>query len=219
MSAVSFSWERFQAVPLVGILRNIPLADLRELLPRYAQSDLTTLEITMNTPGAPDLIRYALDHGGEALNVGAGTVCTLRDLEAALAAGAQFVVTPVVSLPVIQACRERGVPVFPGAFTPTEIYQAWEAGASMVKVYPAATLGADYLRHVKAPLDGVKLLPTGGITLENLGDFLNAGADGVGVGSPLFRQTFLQARDWDGLAAHFRAFAEQVRRPVETESV
>lgn len=209
MNANSFSFERFQAVPIVGIIRNLSPEIVRELLPVYAQSGLTTLEITMNTPGAGDIIRNALDwNAQQRLNIGAGTVCTLTDLDNALAAGAQFIVTPVLNPAIIQSCVERRIPVFPGAFTPSEIYQAWELGATMVKVYPAATLGPDYLKHIKAPLNDVKLLPTGGITLENISAFLKAGADGVGVGSPLFVQKYIQNRNWDALSVHFRKFAQ-----------
>ncbi|WP_128545327.1 bifunctional 4-hydroxy-2-oxoglutarate aldolase/2-dehydro-3-deoxy-phosphogluconate aldolase [Larkinella soli] len=208
MNIPKFSWARFEAVPLVGILRSLPPGLVRQLVPVYLESGLTTLEITMNTPGAGEMIGDTLKRFGDSLNVGAGTVCTLSDLEVALAAGAQFIVTPVLHPPVIEACRERGIPVFPGAFTPTEIYQAWGLGASMVKVFPAATLGPDYLRQVKAPLDQVRLLPTGGITLDNLGAFRKAGAAGVGVGSPLFRNDLIRAGDWAGLRAHFESFVK-----------
>ena len=209
MTSAAFSIERFQAAPIVGIVRNLLPATVKKLLPLYVQSGLTTLEITMNTPGAGDMIRDALEHHVDTLNIGAGTVCTLTDLDNALAAGAQFIVTPIIKPAVIQACVERGIPVFPGAFTPSEIYQAWELGATMVKVYPAASLAPDFLRHIKAPLNDIKLLPTGGITLENITAFREAGADGVGVGSPLFVQKLINEQNWPALVAHFRGFASK----------
>ena len=111
---------------------------------------------------------------------------------------------------LIRYCVNHEVPVFPGAFTPSEIYKAWIAGASLVKVFPAKTLGPDYIRDVKAPLDQLKLLPTGGIDLANIGSFKKAGADGFGVGSPLFDKNLIREKNWDGLQAHFAKFVELV---------
>lgn len=209
MSDNPFSWTRFSQTPLVGIVRNLPVDDVIALLPLYRDAGLTTLEITLNTPGAANLIRYARDHYNH-LNVGAGTVCTPHDLDRALAAGAQFIVAPIVSKPVIQSCVGQGIPIFPGAFTPTEIYEAWSLGAAMVKVFPATSLGPGYVKDVKAPLNQVKLLPTGGVTLSNMVDFMRAGADGVGIGSQLFDRALIQAKDWTGLTAHFRKFVKQL---------
>ncbi|MDB5240172.1 MAG: 2-dehydro-3-deoxyphosphogluconate aldolase/4-hydroxy-2-oxoglutarate aldolase [Spirosoma sp.] len=215
MSDSQFSWPLFDKAPLVGIVRNLPAIDVIQLLPLYQESGLTTLEITMNTPGAEDLIRYARQHYANDLNVGAGTVCTTDDLTRALAAGAQFIVSPIVSKPVIQECVGQGVPVLPGAFTPTEVYEAWSLGASMVKVFPATSLGPGYIKDLKAPLSQIKLLPTGGVTLSNLADFFRAGADGVGVGSQLFNKGLIQEKDWTGLKAHFQEFAKLM--PANTD--
>jgi 2-dehydro-3-deoxyphosphogluconate aldolase/(4S)-4-hydroxy-2-oxoglutarate aldolase len=107
------------------------------------------------------------------------------------------------------------VPVFPGAFTPTEIYEAWSLGASMVKVFPATSLGPGYIKDLKAPLSQIKLLPTGGVTLSNLADFFGAGADGVGIGSQLFDKRLIQDKNWTGLKAHFQEFATKL--PAHTD--
>jgi 2-dehydro-3-deoxyphosphogluconate aldolase/(4S)-4-hydroxy-2-oxoglutarate aldolase len=111
---------------------------------------------------------------------------------------------------IIRACVKKEIPIFPGAFTPSEIYEAWSEGASMVKVFPAATLGADYIKDVKAPLGQVKLMPTGGIDLENIESFKKAGAEGFGVGSPLFKKNLIRDKDWNGLKEHFKKFVEKV---------
>src|SRR5690606_18081736 len=103
----------------------------------------------------------------------------------ALDAGAQFVVTPITDEEVISACVERDIPIFPGAYTPTEIYKAWSLGASMVKVFPASKLGPDYIKEVLAPLQQIHLMPTGGVGLENMEAFYKAGAKGFGIGSQL----------------------------------
>ncbi|GAB3901000.1 bifunctional 4-hydroxy-2-oxoglutarate aldolase/2-dehydro-3-deoxy-phosphogluconate aldolase [Larkinella knui] len=214
MSQTNFSWDLFAKAPLIGIVRNVAAEDVVEMLPIYRKSGLTTIEITLNTAGAEDLIRYALEHESTGLNIGAGTVCTEQDLERALAAGAQFIVTPIINETVIRACVERGVPIFPGAFTPSEIYKAWSLGATMVKVFPAATLGPAYLKEVKAPLNQVKLVPTGGISLANMTDFLKAGADGLGVGGHLFDSGLILKKDWTGLGFHFEKFVNQLN-PVK----
>lgn len=210
MSERTFSWELFNKAPLVGIIRNISPEDVKRILPIYREAGLTTVEITMNTPGATDMIRYALENERYGLNIGAGTVCTKEDLEAALEAGAQFVVTPVISKKVIKSCVKKGIPVFPGAFTPTEIYNAWTMGASMVKIYPATSLGPEYIKDLKAPMNQLKLLPTGGVGLENMSAFLKAGANGLGVGGQLFDKKLIQEKDWDGLKAHFLQFAQKL---------
>nr|WP_295933862.1 bifunctional 4-hydroxy-2-oxoglutarate aldolase/2-dehydro-3-deoxy-phosphogluconate aldolase [uncultured Dyadobacter sp.] len=210
MSERTFSWELFNKAPLVGIIRNISPEDVKRILPIYREAGLTTVEITMNTPGASDIIRYALESEHYGLNIGAGTVCTKDDLEAALEAGAQFIVTPVISKKVIKSCVKKGIPVFPGAFTPTEIYNAWTMGASMVKIYPATSLGPEYIKDLKAPMNQLKLLPTGGVGLENMSAFLKAGANGLGVGGQLFDKKLIQEKDWDGLKAHFLQFAQKL---------
>lgn len=210
MSERTFSWELFNKAPLVGIIRNVSPEDVKRILPIYREAGLTTVEITMNTPGATDMIRYALENEHYGLNIGAGTVCTKDDLNAALDAGAQFIVTPVLSKKVIKSSVRKGVPVFPGAYTPTEIFQAWSWGASMVKIYPATALGPGYIKDVKAPMNQLKLLPTGGVSLENMEAFLKAGANGLGIGGQLFDKKLIQDKNWDGLKAHFLQFVQKL---------
>ncbi|WP_342086383.1 bifunctional 4-hydroxy-2-oxoglutarate aldolase/2-dehydro-3-deoxy-phosphogluconate aldolase [Dyadobacter sp. OTU695] len=210
MSEHTFSWELFNKAPLVGIIRNVSPEDVKRILPIYREAGLTTVEITMNTPGATDIIRYALENEHYGLNIGAGTVCTKDDLDAALEAGAQFIVTPVLSKKVIKSCVKKGIPVFPGAYTPTEIFNAWSLGASMVKIYPATALGPGYIKDLKAPMNQLKLLPTGGVSLENMEAFLKAGANGLGIGGQLFDKKLIQDKNWDGLKAHFLQFVQKL---------
>jgi len=201
-----FSWELFRKAPIVGIIRNIAMEDIVKILPIFREAGLTTVEITMNTPDASKMIRYALENESEGLNIGAGTVCTKDDLEDALEAGAQFIVTPVINKKVIKSCVKKEIPIFPGAFTPTEIYNAWTLGASMVKIYPATSLGPEYIKDLKAPMNQLKLLPTGGVSLENMAAFLKAGANGLGIGGQLFDKKLIQEKNWDALRDHFRQF-------------
>ena len=206
----NFSWELFTKTPIVGIIRHITAEQVSQILPIYQDAGLTTVEITMNTPGAETIIQEALSLHPTGLNIGAGTVCSEADLERALAAGAQFIVTPVINKKVIKACVKADVPIFPGAFTPTEIYKAWDLGATMVKVFPTTALGPAYIKDIKAPLNHIKLLPTGGISLANIKSFMQAGADGLGIGSQLFDTQLIDKKDWLGLKAHFRAFIDQL---------
>ncbi|PWJ60240.1 2-dehydro-3-deoxyphosphogluconate aldolase/(4S)-4-hydroxy-2-oxoglutarate aldolase [Dyadobacter jejuensis] len=205
-----FSWDLFDKAPIVGIVRNLTLEELKIILPLYREVGLTTIEITMNTPQAAELIAYAVDHESEGLNIGAGTVCTEADLKVALAAGAQFIVTPIIAPKVIKKCVKKNIPVFPGAFTPTEIYKAWDLGAPMVKVFPATALGPSFISDLKGPLQQIKLLPTGGVNLENIREFKRAGADGYGLASQLFNKTMIAQRDWEALKRHFSQHLEML---------
>lgn len=210
MSKTKFSWELFYKVPIVGIVRGQSPETVAEILPVFIEAGLTTIEITMNTPGAEEIIRKCVENYSGSLNIGAGTVCKKKDLRKAIKAGAQFIVTPIVSKKLIRSCVKKELPIFPGAFTPTEIYKAWSLGASMVKVFPARTLGADYLKDVKAPLHQIRLLPTGGIDIDNIESFKKSGADGYGIGSPLFKQSLIETKDWNGLKEHLKRFVEKV---------
>lgn len=211
MDQRSFSQELFNKAPIVGIIRNLSLEELKQILPIYREAGLTTIEITMNTPGAEEMIRYAVDNENDGLNIGAGTVCTKEDLENALEAGAQFIVTPVINKKIIKSCAKKSIPIFPGGYTPTELYNAWSYGATMVKIYPATSLGPEYIKDLKAPLNKLKVLPTGGISLENMNDFLKAGSDGLGIGSQLFDKKMIAEKDWTGLKAYFEKFVANLK--------
>jgi len=206
-----FSWELFDKMPVIGIIRNLTVADINFVLPIYKQAGFTTIEITLNTPEALSVISsLALEYNGE-LNVGAGTVCTLDDLTDAVNAGANFIVTPIFKAEVVKKCVSMEVPIFPGAFSPTEIYEAWELGASMIKLYPASVVGPAYVSAVLAPLNKVKLMPTGGIHLSNMLAFMKAGATSLGIGSELFDKKIIQKRDSEAMLNHFTLFAQQMQ--------
>jgi 2-dehydro-3-deoxyphosphogluconate aldolase / (4S)-4-hydroxy-2-oxoglutarate aldolase len=197
-------------VPIVGIIRNLSFDTIEKILPIYLSAGLTTIEITMNTQAAEEIIRFAADKYKGQLNVGAGTVCNTDELDLAIRAGSQFIVTPILDPDVVRACVSKNIPVFPGAYTPTEIYQAWKLGASMVKVYPATSLGPEYIKDVKAPLNKIKLMPTGGINLDNIQTFIKAGADGLGIGSQLFDKTLIKDENWEGLELHFKQYVSKL---------
>lgn len=207
-----FFKELFDKMPLVGILRGFPAAQMEKMSEIYAEAGLTTLEITMNTKGAADTIASLVRAVKGKLNVGAGTVCNMEDLDQALSAGAQFIVSPIIDEAVIRKCAALDVPVFPGAYTPSEIYRAWSLGATMVKVFPAGKLGPDYIKEVLAPLDQIQLMPTGGISLDNMQAFMRAGAKGFGIGSALIPKRLVENEDWEGLRNHFTGFVSKYKK-------
>ncbi len=207
----SFNDALFRETPVVGILRFFPREQVEKLVPAVLAGGVCHLEVTMNSAGAEDLIRLARELVGEGGNVGAGTVTTLDELRRALGAGASFIVTPIVVPEVIRACVALGVPVMPGAMTPTEIFTAWELGATLVKVFPADSLGPGFIKAVKAPLPQVRLMPTGGVTVETLPAFQRAGADAFGVGGPLFDPRQAAAGNWDWFQHQASRFAAAYR--------
>ena len=150
------------------------------------EGGVSVLEITMTVPGAIALIEQVSRRYGTEAVVGAGTVLDPETARTCISSGAQFVVSPALNFEMIQYCRDEGVVVMPGALTPTEVVQAWNAGADFVKVFPAGAVGgASYIKALKAPLPQIELVPTGGVSLKTAGDFIRAGAAALGVGTHL----------------------------------
>jgi len=195
-------------LPIVGILRGFSTAQVVEIVHAAVRGGLRNLEITMGSPNTPEQIREARAIAGDRICIGAGTVLNCDLLTQALDAGAAFIVTPVVNVDVIERCVARKIPVFPGAYSPAEILRAWELGATMVKVFPAETLGPGYVKAIKAPLPQVKLMPTGGVDLKTICAYKKAGADGFGIGGPLFDRTHVEGGDWNWIEAQCHAFVE-----------
>jgi 2-dehydro-3-deoxyphosphogluconate aldolase/(4S)-4-hydroxy-2-oxoglutarate aldolase len=157
---------------------------------------ISVFEITMTVPDALAVIRSVVEQFGDRATVGAGTVLSASDALACMDAGAQFVVSPGLDLATIEAVHARGLPVMPGALTPTEIITAWKAGADMVKIFPCSAVGgARYLRALRGPLPDVKMLPTGGVSLSTAQDYIEAGAAALGLGSELVDVSALEAGD------------------------
>ncbi|SNR16582.1 bifunctional 4-hydroxy-2-oxoglutarate aldolase/2-dehydro-3-deoxy-phosphogluconate aldolase [Tenacibaculum jejuense] len=206
----SFSWNLFNEAPVVGIVRGLSKEITLNIAKTLLEAEFYTLEVTMNTEGALELINE-LTKQFPKLNIGAGTVCTLDDCKNAIKAGAQFIVTPIIDEDVITYCVSENIPVFPGAYTPTEIYKAWSLGASAVKVFPATQLGSKYIKDVLAPLNEIKLLPTGGVSKDNITSFFNAGAVGVGMGSSLLHKEYIATQNFTALKEHFVAIKQEIQ--------
>ena len=177
---------------------------LRLVIDALAEGGVRALEVTMTVPRATDLIRELAPALPDEFLLGAGTVIDPETARAVIDAGAQFVVSPVFRPDVIHACHEREIPMCPGCFSPTEILAAHECGADIVKVFPATALGPQFIKDVRAPLPQVKLMPTGGVTIENAGDWIRAGAVAVGIGSALVDAWAVENGRFDIIAANAR---------------
>jgi len=195
---------KFKKTPFLGILRGIKSDLLEPLLSAVVASGLKTIEVTMNTPGAAELIRKAVKVSGGKLMIGAGTVVNMKSMQAALDAGATFIVSPVLIEDIVGYCANNKIPVFPGALTPQEIYSAWNAGATMVKVFPAKMFGAAYFKEVKAPLQDIKLLACGGVKPENIKDYFACGADAVAFGASVFKKEWFKDKDFKSIEQSMR---------------
>ncbi len=168
------------------------------------------IEVTMTTPGALAIIEQARARYSQDVFFGAGTVLDPESARASILAGAQFVVAPSLNPGVIELCHRYSIPVFPGAYTPTEILAAWEQGADMVKVFPASVGGPGFIKALRAPLPQIEMVPVGGVNLGNTADFIRAGASAVGVGGELLDAKLLEAKDWLALTGRARSFVEAV---------
>lgn len=177
---------------IIAIIRGVPGKYLHEVLDGMERGGIRCVEIALNSPDALDMIRECKQRGS--LLVGAGTAMKREDTLQAIRAGADFVLSPVVSEPMIKACLENGVLPIPGAYTPTEIIGACGMGAELIKVFPAGRYGAAYIRSLLAPLNRLKLLPVGGISAENAADYLRAGAYAIGIGSGLVDLHFTEGK-------------------------
>ena len=205
-------FELIKKSRLVAIIRLERLDHAQELVNVLLDAGARCLEFTLTNPDAPRWIRRLLDEdkrfeNGEAC-IGVGSVRNVEEAKLVLDAGAQFVVTPITSVKVIEVCVQRKVPIASGAFTPTEIATAWDAGANIVKVFPARVLGPGYIRDVLAPLPYLPLMPTGGIDASNAGEYLRAGAIAVGVGGQLCPANLVEKKDWDTILQSAKRIVE-----------
>jgi len=195
----------------VAVIRMTDAAKLAQAAAALRKGGVTALEVTMSVPGAVEIIRAMARDKEPGVLVGAGTVLDAGTASDVIAAGADFVVSPITDGDMIMACREAEILVVPGAFTPTEIVAAWRAGADIVKVFPATSLGPQFFRDLRGPLPQIRLMPTGGVTLENAREFLAAGACCVGIGTALLDKKLIDADDWEGLASRARRLVESLR--------
>jgi 2-dehydro-3-deoxyphosphogluconate aldolase/(4S)-4-hydroxy-2-oxoglutarate aldolase len=201
---------KVEALGVVAVIRLKDPARLRAVVDAMMEGGVRALEVTMTVPRAIELIRELAPALPAGFLLGAGTVTDPVTARAVIDAGASFVVSPVFRPDVIAACHERDVPAMPGCFSPTEILAAHECGADIVKVFPATMLGPQFIKDVRAPLPQVKLMPTGGVTLDNAGDWIRAGAVAVGLGSALVDVAAIDGNRFDVITANARRVVASV---------
>lgn len=201
--------EQLREIGFIAIVRAGSSDGLIEAAGALWDGGVRAMEVTLNTPGALRVIAE-IRRARPTMLCGVGTVLQAADAVAAIGAGAQFVITPTLQLDTIAACRERGVPVCPGCASPTEMLAAHRAGADFVKVFPAGTFGLAHIRAVMEVMPQLRLVPTGGVTPENVGEFFRAGCAAVAVGAKLVSKEILAEKNWTGLAETARRYVEAV---------
>jgi 2-dehydro-3-deoxyphosphogluconate aldolase / (4S)-4-hydroxy-2-oxoglutarate aldolase len=204
--------QRVLDAGIVAVVRAPDPAGLVDVIRALAAGGVTVAEVTLPVPNALDVVREAKKALGDSVLLGAGTVLDPETCRAALLAGAEFIVAPTLNLDVIRLCRRYDRLVMPGAFTPTEVLAAWEAGADVVKVFPAEVVGPAFFKALRGPLPQIRLMPTGGVDLNTAADFLTAGACCLGVGSQLVDPKLVAARAFDQLRDLAAKYVEVVRR-------
>lgn len=197
---------------IVAVVRSPDSDKLVEVAKALLDGGISVIEITMTVPNALDVIRKVRDALGDRILLGAGTILDTESARAALLAGAEYLVAPTLNVEVIRLCQRYGKIVIPGAFTPTEILTAWEAGADIVKVFPADSLGFSFLKAVHGPLPQIRLMPTGGVDLTTAATFLEAGACCLGIGSQLVEKKAVAEGDFDRIRNLARQYVEIVQQ-------
>jgi 2-dehydro-3-deoxyphosphogluconate aldolase / (4S)-4-hydroxy-2-oxoglutarate aldolase len=200
---------------IVAVVRTHSSNQLVEVAQALADGGVTVVEITMSVPNALEVVREVRQAFGDRLLLGAGTVLDPETARAAMLAGAEFIVAPALNLDVIRLCRRYDKLVIPGAFTPTEILTAWEAGADMVKVFPADVVGPAFFKALRGPLPQIRLMPTGGVDLTTAADFLQAGACCLGIGGHLVDPKAVAERNFDRIRNLARQYVTIVQKARE----
>lgn len=205
--------EALLAHKVIAVIRLPDAARIFDVIEALKKGGVKLLEITMTVPGALDIIQKLAVSKPDGVLIGAGTVLDADTAAAAIWSGADFVVSPIADPGMIAACRTHDTLVAPGAFTPAEIVAAWDRGADIVKVFPATSLGPQYFRDLRGPFPQLRLMPTGGVNIENARAFIEAGACAVGIGTALVDQKTVAAGDWDALTERARRLVESLRKP------
>ena len=203
---------KIHEVGIVPVVRAANLDEARRAVDAICTGGIPVIEITMTVPDAPAMIQELVQHYGNSVLTGAGTVTTVKQAETCLDAGAQFLVSPGLSVPVLQAAAKRGILAIPGALTPTEVMAALEAGAKIIKIFPCGSAGGPkHIKALKAPFPGAHFVPTGGVNLANAAEYFTAGAFALGVGADLVDLAALRRNESAKIIDMARALVESVR--------
>ena len=202
--------NRFRRLPLLGILRGIRAEMVEPLVETIVSSGLQTIEVTMNTEDAPGLIQRMVETARGRLAIGAGTVLSMEALHSALDSGATFIVMPILIPGIVEHCAANSIPVFPGALTPREIYEAWTAGATMVKVFPSGFFGPRYFNEIKGPFAEIELLACGGVNTDTIAEFFSCQASAAAFGGSVFRKDWLEQGNFSSIRASIEALIARI---------
>lgn len=205
--------ERLTSSKVIAVLRASHVSALAPVCDVLVEEGILSLELTLTTPGLFDALPQLVNRYATAGDVGVGTVRTESEAQRAMDDGAQYLVTPTISLPVVTLAVERQVAVFPGGLTPTELAAGWDAGATAVKIFPAETVGAAYLKHLRGPLPDLEAIPSGGVDLDATREWLQAGAVAVSIGEPLLGDA-LKGGDLSALRERCRAVRALIEETV-----
>jgi 2-dehydro-3-deoxyphosphogluconate aldolase / (4S)-4-hydroxy-2-oxoglutarate aldolase len=185
-----------------GIFAVIRLNDSKKLfkvIEAISFGGVKNIEITMTVPNAPEMIKQLIGSVEKDVIIGAGTVLSADDAKIVISSGARFVVSPILDVDIITVCKDNDIPVAPGCYTPTEILKGWNGGANIIKVFPATSLGPKYFKDIHAPLPFVRMMPTGGVSIDNVGEWVNAGASAVAIGSDLLDKKIIADEKYEVL--------------------
>ena len=196
----------------VAVIRLADASKLIKVAEAIYKGGVSAIEITMTVPDAINVIKSACKEIGSYMNVGVGSVLDPETAKKAIDAGANYVVSPIFKKGIIETAHANGVPAMPGAFTPTEIQTAFEAGADIVKVFPADVVGMAFFKGILAPMPHLKLMPTGGVSLTNAGDWLKAGACAVGVGSALLDKKAIESGNYEVLTENAKVLISSINK-------
>jgi 2-dehydro-3-deoxyphosphogluconate aldolase/(4S)-4-hydroxy-2-oxoglutarate aldolase len=213
---LKFNSELFKHEPVLGIIRGVSDSNLEGVLDSARDAGLKFLEITLNTDHALQLIESAVKRYEGSLCIGAGTVRTREQAVQAVASGAKFLVSPALNDEVASYCRDQALPYFPGALTPSEIEKAWQAGATMVKVFPASQWGPQYFREIKGPFEDILLMAVGGVTTDNIPAYFSSGASAVAVGGSVFSLSRMVNEEFSKIHDDLKEILFAVRKNLNT---
>jgi len=195
----------------IAIVRGIEERHIHGIADALYAGGIPVMEITLNTAGAPQMIAALQERVGDTMFIGAGTVLDVQDAQTAIDAGASFLVTPNTDEAVIDFAAERGIPIYPGALSPSEIVRAWKAGATAVKLFPTSSLGVNYIKEVLAPLNHIPMLAVGGVREDNVAELLRIGCYGVGVGGSLFAGEGIGQGDYSSVQDKASRLTKQIQ--------
>ena len=209
--------KQIEEIGIVPVVRAASADEAMQAIDAIKEGGINVLEITMTVPGAVKVIEEVVERFGSDVLVGAGTVLDPETAEVCIRAGAQFIVSPALNLDTIALCRQNSVPVMPGALTPTEVVTAWNAGADLVKIFPAGSVGGpNYLKNLRGPFPQIKIIPTGGVSLATAADFIKAGASALGVGTDLVDVKAIREGNAQIITTRAKQFVEIVKEARAT---